>query len=71
VTALRVRARTVSEHQILAAQRWLAAIGVVAEPSGAVSVAAALAHPPAPGQAVVAVVSGGNVAPTLEGDPRE
>jgi threonine dehydratase len=71
ITALQVRARTVGEHQIVAAQRWLAAMGVVAEPSGAVSVAAALAHPPPPGHAVVAVVSGGNLAPTLEGDPRE
>jgi threonine dehydratase len=71
IRALQVRARTVSEHQIVTAARWLAAIGVVAEPSGAVSVAAALAHPPPPGRAVVAVVSGGNVPPTLDDNPRE
>ncbi len=55
-----VRAVTVSEDEITTAQRWLADQGVRAEPSGAVSVAGALAG--ADGVAA-AVVSGGNVAP--------
>lgn len=58
--ALGVRAVTVTEGQIVSAQRWLADQGIVAEPSGAVSVAGALAHR---GGLAVAVVSGGNVAP--------
>ena len=78
ILALGVSAATVSEEEILAAQTWLAQTGVVAEPSGAVAVAAALRLPPAadPTTAVVAVVSGGNVGPgagtsTLDSDPRE
>jgi threonine dehydratase len=65
IRALGVRAVTVSEPQIVAAQAWLAAAGVVAEPSGAVSVAAARAMSRSvyAGAAVVAVVSGGNVDP--------
>lgn len=53
---------TVTEDQILDALRWLDKAGVRAEPSGAVSVAGALAS--LPGEGVdVAVVSGGNRAP--------
>lgn len=53
---------TVTEAQIVAAMRWLDEAGVRAEPSGAVSVAGALAA--LPGQGLdVAVVSGGNRAP--------
>lgn len=49
---------TVSEREILHAQTWLEREGVLAEPSGAVSVAAALSRH---GDGVdVAVVSGGN-----------
>lgn len=55
-----VRALTVSEQQIRDAMGWLDDQGIVAEPSGAVSVAGALAADP-PGAGVdVAVVSGGN-----------
>jgi threonine ammonia-lyase medium form len=51
---------TVSEQAILDATRLLLTVAhVVAEPSGAVSVAAALSR--APGERVVAVVSGGNI----------
>ena len=53
---------TVTEQQIVAALRWLDEVGVRAEPSGAVSVAGALAALPGPG-VDVAVVSGGNRAP--------
>jgi threonine dehydratase len=55
-----VRAVTVSEAEIVSAQQWLADQGIRAEPSGAVSVAGALAG--ADGVAV-AVVSGGNAPP--------
>ena len=71
LSRLGTRAVTVSEQAILDAQQWLADQGIVAEPSGAVSVAAALAHRqpggpvPAPSQGDdgidVAIVSGGNV----------
>ena len=67
--------RTVGEKDIVDAMRWIYdATGMLVEPSGAVGVAAALAEGPTrPG--VVAVVSGGNVAPqafhamTGRGDP--
>ncbi len=68
---LGVTATSVSEQQIGDARRWLATQGVMAEPSGAVSVAAALRRRRPPGVVEVAVVSGGNVAPTLDVDPRE
>lgn len=64
---------TVSEHQIRDAQAWLDAQGVSAEPSGAVSVAAALRSCGGGGGAgggggvEVAVVSGGNRAPGDQG----
>jgi threonine dehydratase len=55
---------TVGDDAIAAAVAWLAREShLVAEPSGAASVAAALARPWLPGARVVAVVSGGNVAP--------
>lgn len=64
--ALAVRAVTVEEDEIVAAQRWLDEQGVRAEPSGAVSVAGALRS--TPGTSVdVAVVSGGNRAPDDQG----
>jgi threonine dehydratase len=54
----------VSDEAIAAAVGWLAHEShVVAEPSGAASVAAALARPWLPGAQVVAIVSGGNVEP--------
>ena len=55
---------TVTDEEIAQAVRWLAREShLVAEPSGAASVAAALGRPwPAEGE-VIAVVSGGNVAP--------
>jgi threonine dehydratase len=55
---------TVDDHQIAAAVKWLFDhANIVAEPSGAASVAAVLCddHGVAPG--TVAVISGGNVAP--------
>jgi threonine dehydratase len=55
---------TVEEEEIVAAVRWLfTEAGIVAEPSGAASVAAALkaGTPISPG--MVAVISGGNVSP--------
>jgi threonine dehydratase len=59
---------TVSEDEILAAMRvMLMATGLVAEPSGAVTLAAALYHPaelPAC-ERMVAVLSGGNIEPEL------
>jgi threonine dehydratase len=59
---------TVSEEEILAAMRvMLAAAGLVAEPSGAVTLAAALYHHaqlPAC-ERMVAVLSGGNIEPEL------
>jgi threonine dehydratase len=55
---------TVSEAMIAGAVAWLAREShIVAEPSGAASVAAALGRPWLPGMQVVAIVSGGNVAP--------
>jgi threonine dehydratase len=55
---------TVDEEAIRAAVTWLVRQShMVAEPSGAASVAAALQRPWLPGAQVVAVVSGGNVAP--------
>ena len=68
---------TVSEEEILATVRRLALEGrLVAEPGGAVAVAAALFREPAelgrvPGETIaplVAVVSGGNIDPTLLAD---
>lgn len=62
---------TVSETEILAATRLLlAATDIVAEPSGAVSLAAALFHgDQLPKTArIVAIVSGGNLDPTLRAD---
>jgi len=59
---------TVSEEEILAAMRFLLqATGLVAEPSGAVTTAAALFHAAELPQAeqVVVVLSGGNVEPAL------
>jgi threonine dehydratase len=61
-----VRAVTVDEDEILAAQRWLDEQGVPAEPSGAVSVAGALRHTSGTG-VDVAVVSGGNRASDDQG----
>lgn len=58
--ALAVRAVTVSEAEIVSAVRWLADQGIRAEPSGAVSVAGALAGADS---VAVAVVSGGNAPP--------
>jgi threonine dehydratase len=55
----------VDDDAIVAAQRWLwEAVRVVAEPGGAVALAALLsgAHQPRPGSTVVVVVSGGNTA---------
>jgi threonine dehydratase len=55
---------TVDDDAIRAAVAWLASEShVVAEPSGAAGVAAALRRAWMPGAQVVAVVSGGNVAP--------
>ncbi len=63
-----VRAVTVSEAEILAAQTWLDDQGVSAEPSGAVSVAGALRHLVDGRSGIeVAVVSGGNRAPVDQG----
>lgn len=57
------RVVTVTDEQIAAAVKWLFRTArIVAEPSGAVTTAAVLAHG-APGKTTVAVVSGGNVAP--------
>jgi threonine dehydratase len=62
---------TVSEDEILAATRLLLrTTHVVAEPSGAVTLAAALFHarqlPPA--KTIVAIVSGGNIDPALKAE---
>lgn len=60
---------TVSEEETFAAMRFLmAAKGIVAEPSGAVTLAAALFHADALPRArrVVVVLSGGNVEPALK-----
>lgn len=57
------RVVTVTDEQIAAAVRWLFRNSrIVAEPSGAATTAAVLAHG-APAAVTVAVVSGGNVAP--------
>src|SRR5712691_5273882 len=63
VQALVDEVRTVSEQEIAAAVKWLFDhANIVAEPSGAVSVAAVLRERPAtPG--AVAIISGGNVPP--------
>lgn len=62
---------TVAEEEILAAMRvMLAATGLVAEPSGAVTLAAALYHHaelPKCGR-MVAVLSGGNIEPAMRHD---
>lgn len=58
--ALRIGVVTVSEDQIHAALDWLDGIGIAAEPSGAVSVAGALACGPVSSGMEVAIVSGGN-----------
>jgi threonine dehydratase len=67
VRALVDRLVTVDEDQIVAAVRWLfREAKIVTEPSGAVSVAAALAEGPTLRHGTtVAVISGGNVAPDL------
>jgi threonine dehydratase len=62
---------TVSEDEILAAMRvMLAATGLLAEPSGAVTMAAALYHPGELPRCdrLVAVLSGGNIEPELRKD---
>jgi threonine dehydratase len=57
------RVVTVTEEEIAAAVKWLFRVArIVAEPSGAVTTAAALAGKVPPGTCV-AIVSGGNVAP--------
>lgn len=57
---------TVEEDEILAALRWLfSEAKVVAEPSGAVTVAAALGAGAGFAPPVVAVISGGNLDPSL------
>jgi threonine dehydratase len=63
-----VRAVRVSEAEILDAQDWLDGQGVSAEPSGAVSVAGARQNLSGDRSGIeVAVVSGGNRAPTHQG----
>jgi threonine dehydratase len=62
---------TVSEEEIVAAMRvMLAATGLVAEPSGAVTLAAALYHHAGLPRCerLVAVLSGGNIEPGLRGE---
>jgi threonine dehydratase len=62
---------TVSEDEIVAAMRvMLAATGLVAEPSGAVTLAAALFHHAELPQCdkLVAVLSGGNIEPEMRRD---
>jgi threonine dehydratase len=55
---------TVAEEEIAAAVRWLfMAADIVAEPSGAASVAAVLKAGSSIGAGTVVVVSGGNVSP--------
>ena len=57
------RVVTVTDEEIAAAVKWLFATAkIVAEPSGAATTAAVLAHGALPGT-TVAIVSGGNVAP--------
>ena len=63
---------TVSETEILAATRLvLAATDLTVEPSGAVSLAAALFHGPElpPARRVIAIVSGGNIDPATGSNP--
>jgi threonine dehydratase len=63
VAALVDEVRTIDDSAIVNAMRWVYdATGMRVEPSGAVSVAAALADGPAT-TGVVAVISGGNVDP--------
>jgi threonine dehydratase len=63
VAALVDEVRTIDDSSIVNAMRWVYdATGMRVEPSGAVSVAAALADGPAT-SGVVAVISGGNVDP--------
>ena len=63
VAALVDEVRTVDDSSIVRAMRWIYdSTGMRVEPSGAVSVAAALADGPAT-TGVVAVISGGNVDP--------
>jgi len=58
------RIDTVDDSEIAAAVRWLfLRAGIVAEPSGAASVAAALRESAAYPSPVVAIISGGNLAP--------
>ena len=69
-TALRGRHRAVSEEEIFAAMRlMLAATKLVAEPSGAVTLAAALYHAEEiclnKARKVAVVLSGGNLEPAL------
>ena len=63
VASLVDEVRTVADPSIVKAMRWIYdSTGMRVEPSGAVSVAAALAAGP-PESGVVAVISGGNIAP--------
>jgi threonine dehydratase len=58
------RLDTVSDEEIVAALRWLFRDAkIVAEPSGAVTVAAALREPAGYTPPIVAVISGGNIDP--------
>jgi threonine dehydratase len=62
---------TVSEAEVrLATRIILSCTGIVAEPSGAVTLAAALfhAHELPEAQRIVAIVSGGNIDPALKGE---
>jgi threonine dehydratase len=62
---------TVSEAEILLATRvFLAATDIVAEPSGAITLAAALfhAHELPAAQRIVVIVSGGNLEPALRAE---
>jgi threonine dehydratase len=55
---------TVDDHEIALAVKWLFDnANIVAEPSGAASVAAVLRDGNSVGDNAVAVISGGNVAP--------
>ena len=55
----------VNEDEIVAGLRFLHRSGIPAEPSGAVTTAAWLSGRVTPGGPTVAIVSGGNVDPTL------
>ncbi len=60
------RLDTVSDEEIVAALRWLFRDAkIVAEPSGAVTVAAALREPAGYTPPIVAVISGGNIDPSV------